>query len=418
MTRITQILAREVLDSRGYPTVEVDVILEGGDKGRAAAPSGASTGKYEAHELRDADMSRFSGKGVLRAVRNVKELIAPRLIGNDVFDQQAVDRLLLDLDGSSNKSALGANTLLAVSLATAKAAANCCKLPLYRYLGGAMACRLPMPMVNVLNGGVHADNGLAFQEFMLVPVGAKNFSQAVRIAAEVFHALGNVLKANSHTTAVGDEGGYAPKLTSEQEAITTIIAAITQAGYEPEKEVCLALDVAASEFYHDGNYRLGEQTLTSKELVEHLAALSAKYPIVSIEDGLHEDDWEGFAALTAKIGDRVRIVGDDLFVTNKKRMLQGAVKRAANAILIKPNQIGTLSETLDTVISAGHVGFDTVVSHRSGETEDTTIADIAVATNSFAIKTGSMSRSERICKYNQLLRIEEELGETAVCSWS
>ena len=416
-SRIVQLSAREILDSRGFPTIEVDVLVDGGDKGRASVPAGASKGKFEAHELRDGDMSRYMGKGVLRAVKNVRELIAPRLVSCDVLNQQAVDNLLLELDGSANKSTLGANAILAVSLACAKAAANCCRLPLYRYLGGTIANRLPMPMVNVLNGGAHASSGLAFQEFMLVPTGVHKFSDALRVASEVYHTLGKLLHADGHSVGVGDEGGYAPQLRSEKEAIEYILAAIKKAGYQPARDVSLALDVAASEFFRDGVYWLQDRQYSSEEMVAHLVKLSEEYPLVAIEDGLHEEDWEGFSALTAKIGDRVRIVGDDLFVTNKKRLLKGKDRLAANAILIKLNQIGTVSETLETVAVAGEIGFSAIISHRSGETEDTTIADLAVATNAMALKTGSVCRTDRLCKYNQLLRIEEEIGNVSVCAW-
>ena len=417
LSRVKQVLAREVLDSRGFPTIEVDVITEGGDKGRASVPSGVSTGKYEAHELRDGDASRYMGKGVLRAVKNVRELISPRLIGCDTLHQYDIDNLLLELDGSANKSTLGANAILAVSIACAKAAAACCRLPLYRYLGGAMANRLPMPMVNILNGGAHASNKLSFQEFMIVPLGASVFSECLRISSEVFQSLKLLLKEKNYGTAVGDEGGFSPDLEDEQEALQLIVAATERAGYEPGKDLALALDVAASEFYHAGKYKLNEHTLDGKQMVEYLGSLCEKYPIVSVEDGLHEEDWSAFAALTARVGDKVRVVGDDLFVTNKKRLLIGKEKSAANAILIKPNQIGTLSETMSTVFAAQNIGYHAIISHRSGETEDTSIADLAVATGVGAIKTGSMSRTDRLCKYNQLLRIEEELGSAAVCRW-
>ncbi len=411
MSNIAHIVAREIIDSRGNPTVEVEVITTAGVKGRASIPSGASTGRFEACELRDGDTQRYHGKGVLKALKNVRELIAPALKGRRVFAQQTIDAVLLELDGTTNKKKLGANAMLGVSLACAHAAARTCQLPLYRYLGGARATRLPVPMVNILNGGVHAENGLAFQEFMIVPHGMTSFAAALQAAAEVFHALRKILQKNKLGIAVGDEGGFAPRLDGEEQALELVQEAITAAGYDPQREVGLALDVAASEFYRDGKYCLQRRELASEEMVAYLVALSEKHPLVSIEDGLDQEDWDGFALLTQKIGTRVKVVGDDLFVTNRERLLQGKEKQAANAILIKLNQIGTLSETLATVATANDIGYATIISHRSGETEDTTIADLAVAVGSDMIKSGSMCRSERLCKYNQLLRIEEELGQ-------
>lgn len=419
MTAISHLTAREILDSRGNPTVEVEVLTTSGYLGRAAVPSGASTGEFEACELRDDDSSRYHGKGVLQAVRNVKEKIAPRLIGMDVAEQVEIDRLLIDLDGTENKTNLGANAILGVSLACAKAGAEMAGLPLYRYLGGTYANRLPVPMMNIINGGSHADNNVDFQEFMIIPLGAPSFREGLRWGTEVFHTLKKVLKGKGLNTAVGDEGGFAPNLKSNEEALVTIMTAIEEAGFKPGKDIALALDVAASEFCKDGKYVLaGEgKTLDSAGMVDFLAGLTERYPIVSIEDGFDEHDWDGFTALTKKIGEKVQIVGDDLFVTNVKRLRQGIKQKAANSILIKLNQIGTLSETLETVSTATRAGFTSVISHRSGETEDTTIADLAVATGCGQIKTGSASRTDRICKYNQLLRIEEELGDLATYSW-
>lgn len=412
MSCIANIVAREIIDSRGNPTVEVEIITDSGVKGRAAVPSGASTGRFEACELRDNDAQRYHGKGVLQVLKNIRELIAPALNGYDTLEQQAIDNVLLELDGTDNKTNLGANALLAVSLACAHTAARCCQLPLYRYLGGVRATQLPVPMINVLNGGAHADNGLAFQEFMLVPHGSKTFSAAIRAAVEIFHHLQKILKKGKHSTAIGDEGGFAPQLDDEQQALDLLLEAIDRAGYDPQQEVGLALDVAATEIYQNKKYCLQQRKLNREQLLAYFVDLCEKYPIISIEDGFAEDDWEGFAMLTAKVGKQIKVVGDDLFVTNRTRLLQGEEKNAANAILIKPNQIGTLSETLSTIATADTIGYTTIVSHRSGETEDTTIADLAVATGSM-IKTGSMSRSERLCKYNQLLRIEEELGSAA-----
>ncbi len=415
MTAIIDIIGREILDSRGNPTVEVDVVLEDGSQGRAGVPSGASTGAYEAVELRDGD-ARYLGKGVAKAVDAVNGEIFDALGGLDVEDQMKIDAAMIALDGTPNKGRLGANAILGVSLAVAKAAAEARGLPLYRSIGGSFAHVLPVPMMNVINGGAHADNPIDFQEFMIMPVGAATFSDAVRMGAEVFHTLKKALKEAGHATNVGDEGGFAPNLASTDEAIGFLLKSIEAAGYRPGDEVCLALDAAATEFFHDGRYRLdGEgKTLGPDEMADYLANLCARYPIVSIEDGMAEDDWEGWAALTQAVGDKVQLVGDDLFVTNSARLRQGIEKNVANAILVKVNQIGTLTETLDAVDTAHRAGYRSVISHRSGETEDATISDIAVATNAGQIKTGSLSRSDRLAKYNQLLRIEEELGKQAV----
>jgi enolase len=414
MTAIATVVGREILDSRGNPTVEVDVVLQNGAFGRAAVPSGASTGAHEAHELRDGG-SRYGGKGVKRAVEAVNGEIRKALTGADASDQRGIDTRLCELDGTDNKERLGANAILGVSLATAKAAARDRSEPLYRYIGGADATLLPVPMMNILNGGAHADNPIDVQEFMIAPVGAPNFAEALRMGAEIFHALKAALKAAGHTTAVGDEGGFAPNLASTREALDFVMAAIGAAGYKPGADVYISLDVAATELYRDGRYELkGEgRTLNAAELVATYADLVANYPIYSIEDGMSEDDWEGWRALTQALGDRVQLVGDDLFVTNVTRLKQGIELRIANAILVKVNQIGTLSETLDAVRMAQGAGYAAVMSHRSGETEDATIADLAVATNCGQIKTGSLARSDRVAKYNQLLRIEEELGNAA-----
>jgi enolase len=414
MTNIVGVRAREVLDSRGNPTLEAEVELEGGAVGRAMVPSGASTGTHEALELRDGG-SRYGGKGVRRAVASVNERIAPELIGMDALDQEAVDRAMLELDGTPNKANLGANAILGVSLATARAAAEALGLPLYRYLGGVQGVVLPVPLMNVLNGGKHADNRVDFQEFMLVPAGAPSFQEALRIGVEVFHALKGVLKARGYSTNVGDEGGFAPDLRSNEEAVELLLEAIQKAGYTPGKEVGLALDVAATELYREGRYHLeGEgRVLSREEMVDLLARWAERYPILSIEDGLAEDDWEGWRLLTERLGDRVQLVGDDLFVTNPLRLKEGMERKVANAILVKVNQIGTLSETLETVRLAQRSGYRVVISHRSGETEDAFIADLAVAVNAGQIKTGSASRSDRLAKYNQLLRIEEHLGQAA-----
>ena len=415
MTAIVDIRAREILDSRGNPTVEVDVTLESGAFGRAAVPSGASTGAHEAVELRDGDTSRYGGKGVLQAVEAVNHEIFDVLSGLEAEDQVAVDRTLIELDGTENKERLGANALLGVSLALAKAAAEESGLPLYRYVGGSFARTLPVPFMNIVNGGAHADNPIDFQEFMIVPWGAGSFAEGLRAGAEVFHALRAKLKAAGHNTNVGDEGGFAPDLRSATEALDAILGAIEAAGYKPGEEVALALDCAATEFFKDGKYDLaGEgRVLGSAEMAGELAKLVESYPIVSIEDGMAEDDWDGWAELTRQAGDKTQLVGDDLFVTNPKRLKPGIDKGIANAILIKVNQIGTLTETLETVEMAHRARYGAMMSHRSGETEDATIADLAVATNCGQIKTGSLSRSDRLAKYNQLLRIEEELGPAA-----
>ena len=414
MTAIATIVGREILDSRGNPTVEVDVVLKDGAFGRAAVPSGASTGAHEAHELRDGG-KRYEGKGVKRAVEAVNGEIRNGLQDFDADDQRGLDQRLRDLDGTSNKKRLGANAILGVSLAAAKAAARTHSQPLYRYLGGPKATLLPVPMMNIVNGGAHADNPIDFQEFMIVPVGAPSIAEAVRMGAEVFHALRSALKQAGYTTAVGDEGGFAPDLASTRAALDFVMAAITAAGYRPGEDIYLALDVAATELFHDGRYILeGEKrTLTSAEMTAYYAELVASYPIFSIEDGIAEDDWEGWHGLTAALGDRCQLVGDDLFVTNVARLKEGIDKGIANAILVKVNQIGTLTETLDAVRMAQQAGYAAVMSHRSGETEDATIADLAVATNCGQIKTGSLARSDRVAKYNQLIRIEEELGPSA-----
>jgi len=416
MTAIVDIKGREILDSRGNPTVEVEVTLETGASGRAAVPSGASTGAHEALELRDGDPTRYGGKGVLRAVEAVNHDLLDLLAGLDAEDQGLIDGMMIELDGSTDKSKLGANAILGVSLAVAKAASEEAALPLYRYLGGVGARTLPVPLMNIVNGGAHADNALDIQEFMIVPRGAANFADALRCGAEVFHGLRKALAAAGHNTNVGDEGGFAPGLGSAEEALGFIVTAIEAAGYEPGEEVGLALDCAASEFFKDGKYTLaGEgKTLDSAGMVDYLAGLCAGYPIVSVEDGMAEDDWDGWAALTEALGEKVQLVGDDLFVTNPARLARGIEAGIGNSILIKLNQIGTLTETLDTVDMAHKAGYSAVISHRSGETEDTTIADLAVATNSGQIKTGSLSRSDRTAKYNQLLRIEAELGPAAI----
>jgi enolase len=411
---IEAIDAREILDSRGRPTVEAEVRLETGAVGLAQVPSGASTGTFEAHELRDDDPHRYGGKGVLTAVRNIKEKITPELLGMDALDQASVDQKMMHRDGSQNKANLGANAILAVSLATAKAAANDLSIPLYRYLGGPLSNVLPVPLMNVINGGAHADNNVDFQEFMIVPVGAGSFKEALRWGAEVFAALAKVLKDKKLLTGVGDEGGFAPNLESNQAALELLIAAIEKAGYKPGEQVALAMDVAASEFYKDGQYVYDGSAHSPSEFIDYLASLVGQYPIISIEDGLHEEDWENWKLLTQKIGDRVQLVGDDLFVTNPIRLQKGIEQKAGNSILIKLNQIGTLSETLETIDLATRNGFRSVISHRSGETEDTTIADLAVATRAGQIKTGSLCRSERVAKYNRLLRIEDELGDRAI----
>ncbi|HWK23283.1 MAG TPA: phosphopyruvate hydratase [Ureibacillus sp.] len=418
MPFITQVYAREVLDSRGNPTVEVEVFTESGAFGRAIVPSGASTGEYEAVELRDGDKSRYLGKGVLKAVENVNTIIAEELEGNySVLDQVVIDNALIELDGTENKGKLGANAILGVSLAVAHAAADYLDIPLYQYLGGVNAKQLPVPMMNILNGGAHADNNVDIQEFMVMPVGAESFRHALRMGAEIFHSLKAVLKDKGYNTAVGDEGGFAPNLGSNEEAITVILEAIEKAGYKPGEEVQLAMDVASSELFNkeDGKYHLdGEGVVkSSEEMVAWYEELTSKYPIISIEDGLDENDWEGHKLLTERIGNRVQLVGDDLFVTNTKKLAQGIEQGVGNAILIKVNQIGTLTETFDAIEMAKRAGYTAVISHRSGESEDATIADIAVATNAGQIKTGAPSRTDRVAKYNQLLRIEDQLANTA-----
>ena len=417
MCVIVDVYGREILDSRGNPTVEVEVVLDDGTMGRAAVPSGASTGVHEAVELRDGDKSRYLGKGVQQAVANVNTVIAEAVIGMNPFDQAGLDKALIELDGTENKGNLGANAILGTSLAVAKAAAESVGLPLYRYIGGTNAKELPVPMMNILNGGAHADNNVDIQEFMVMPVGAKCWKEALRMCAEIFHNLKKVLKDKGHASGVGDEGGFAPNLGSNEEALACIVEAIEKAGYKPGEEVKIALDVAASELLQDdGTYFLaGEnRTMTAAELVDFYAEMVEKYPIISIEDGLAEDDWDAWKLMVQKLGDKIQIVGDDLFVTNTKRLVRGIEEKAANAILIKVNQIGTLTETLDAIEMARKAGFTAVVSHRSGETEDTTIADIAVATNSGQIKTGAPSRTDRVAKYNQLIRIEEELEDAAI----
>lgn len=418
MPAITDVYAREVLDSRGNPTVEVEVYTESGAFGRALVPSGASTGEYEAVELRDGDKERYLGKGVLTAVKNVNEIIAPELLGFDVSEQNAIDQLLIELDGTENKGKLGANAILGVSMAVARAAADYLGVPLYQYLGGFNAKTLPVPMMNILNGGAHADNNVDIQEFMIMPVGAESFREALRMGAEIFHSLKSVLKGKGYNTAVGDEGGFAPNLQSNEEALQTIIEAIEKAGYKPGEQVKLAMDVASSELFNkeDGKYHLeGEGVVkTSEEMVQWYEELVSKYPIISIEDGLDENDWEGHKLLTERLGGKVQLVGDDLFVTNTKKLAEGIEKGVGNSILIKVNQIGTLTETFDAIEMAKRAGYTAVISHRSGETEDSTIADIAVATNAGQIKTGAPSRTDRVAKYNQLLRIEDQLGDTAI----
>ena len=416
MSEIVDIYAREILDSRGNPTVEVEVYLESGVMGRAAVPSGASTGEREALELRDGDKNRYLGKGVQKAVTHVNEVISEALVGWEGSDQTGIDRKLLAMDGTDFKSNLGANALLGVSLAVAKAAAEESGLPLYQYLGGSNAKELPLPMMNIINGGEHADNNVDIQEFMIMPAGADSFKEALRIGAEIFHALKKVLKDKGYNTAVGDEGGFAPDLKSNEEALEVIMAAIRAAGYKPGDDVLLALDVASSELYKDGKYILENEAQTEKtaaDLVAFYVDLVDRYPIISIEDGMAENDWQGWKLLTEKLGDRIQLVGDDLFVTNTKILQEGIDKGIANSILIKVNQIGTLTETLDAIEMAKRAGYTAVISHRSGETEDTTIADLAVATNAGQIKTGSLCRTDRVCKYNQLLRIEDELDDVA-----
>jgi enolase len=417
MTTIVDVFGREILDSRGNPTVEVDVVLESGILGRAAVPSGASTGEHEAVELRDGDKERYMGKGVLDAVKNINDIIAEAVIGEDATDQVMIDRIMLDLDGTPNKSKLGANAILGVSLAVCKAAAEALGLPLYRYIGGTNAKVLPVPMMNILNGGSHADNNVDLQEFMVMPAGAECFAEALRMGAEVFHNLKSVLKARNYNTSVGDEGGFAPDLKSNEEALQVIMEAIEKAGYKAGKEIFIALDPASSEFFdtEKNKYILASENkeLTPSQMVDYYAKLVKTYPIISIEDGMAEDDWDGWKEMTDKLGNDIQIVGDDLFVTNTERLKRGIDTGVANSILIKLNQIGTLTETLDAIEMAKTAGYTAVVSHRSGETEDNTISDVVVAVNAGQIKTGSACRTDRICKYNQLLRIEEELGEVA-----
>lgn len=414
---ITDVFAREILDSRGNPTIEVDVILESGQMGRAAVPSGASTGIYEAVELRDGDKSRYMGKGVQKAVDNVNDIIAPELIEMNVFDQVGIDNLLIELDGTDNKGKLGANAILGVSMAVAKAAAEELGMPLFQYLGGVNAKVLPVPMMNIINGGEHADNNVDIQEFMVMPVGASSWVEALRMGAEIFHSLKAVLKAKGLNTAVGDEGGFAPNLSSNEEALSSIVEAIEKAGYEPGREIKIAMDAAASSFYDKDKKKYvlaGEgKEMTSEELVAFYEDMVENYPIISIEDGLDENDWDGFKLMTERLGDKIQIVGDDLFVTNTKKLAEGISKKIANSILIKLNQIGTITETLDAVEMAKRAGYTAIISHRSGETEDTTIADLVVAVNAGQIKTGAPSRTDRVAKYNQLIRIEEIIGDSA-----
>ena len=416
MSVIVDVFGREVLDSRGNPTVEVEVILENGTMGRAIVPSGASTGAHEAVELRDGDKNRYNGKGVLQAVENVNEIIAPEVIGMDVTHQVDIDTLMIEMDGTPNKGRLGANAILGVSLAVAQAAANYLEIPLYQYIGGVNAREIPVPMMNILNGGKHADNNVDIQEFMIIPAGAPSFAEGLRMAVEIYHTLKKVLNSKGLATAVGDEGGFAPNLPSNEEAIEVILEAIAQAGYQAGKDIFLGLDVAATELYRDGKYHFEstQQVLSSQEVVDFYASLVERYPIISIEDGLAEDDWEGWKLLTDRLGKEIQLVGDDLFVTNTERLARGIELGVCNSILIKVNQIGTLTETLDTIEMARRAGYTCVISHRSGETEDATIADISVATGSGQIKSGAPARTDRVAKYNQLLRIEEELDTFAV----
>ncbi|ADY57475.1 enolase [Syntrophobotulus glycolicus DSM 8271] len=413
---IDQVFAREILDSRGNPTVEVDVVLDDGTLGRAAVPSGASTGAFEAVELRDGDKSRYNGKGVIQAVNHVKNIIAPKIEGLNAFDQPGIDRVLCEIDGTENKGKLGANAILGISLATARAAAESLGLPFYQYIGGVNAKELPVPMMNILNGGQHADNNVDIQEFMVMPVGAGNFSEALRMGSEIYHSLKSVLKGKGLATGIGDEGGFAPNLGSNAEALMVIVDAIEKAGYKPGEQVVLAIDAATTEMYKNGVYVMeGEGlTKTSEQMIDYLAGLAEQFPIFSIEDGLAEDDWEGWAKLTQRLGGKVQLVGDDLFVTNPSRLARGILDQSANSILIKLNQIGTLTETLDAIEMAKRAGYTTVISHRSGETEDVTLAHLAVAVNAGQIKTGAPARTDRLAKYNELLRIEEELGQTAI----
>ncbi len=416
MVKISSVKAREILDSRGNPTIEVDVVLDNGVTGRASVPSGASTGTREAVELRDNDKKRYHGKGVQTVVKNVAEIIAPEIIGADPLEQRNIDRMLISLDGTKNKSRLGANAILGVSLAVAKAGSNLLNIPLYKYIGGTNGCELPMPMTNILNGGKHADNGLDVQEFMIVPVGADNFATAIRMCSEVYQTLKTVIKDKGFSAAVGDEGGFAPNLASNEDALKLIIDAIAKSGYKPGDDVSIALDPAASEFYIDGKYVFaGEKTRrNSEEMIDLYSDWISRYPIISIEDGLAEDDWEGWASLTKRLGKRIQLVGDDIFVTNQEILREGIQRNIANSILIKLNQIGTLSETLDTIKTANKANYATVISHRSGETEDTAMADVAVAINAGQIKSGAPCRTERLAKYNQLIRIEEMLDDNAI----
>lgn len=416
MSVIVDVFGREVLDSRGNPTVEVEVILEDGTMGRAIVPSGASTGAHEAVELRDGDKNRYNGKGVLQAVENVNEIIAPEVIGMDVTHQVDIDTLMIEMDGTPNKGRLGANAILGVSLAVARAAANYLEIPLYQYIGGVNAREIPVPMMNILNGGKHADNNVDIQEFMIIPAGASSFAEGLRMAVEIYHTLKKVLNSKGLATAVGDEGGFAPNLPSNEAAIEVILEAIAEAGYQAGKDIFLGLDVAATELYREGKYHLEstQQVLSSEEIVDFYASLVERYPVISIEDGLAEDDWEGWKLLTDRLGKKIQLVGDDLFVTNTERLAQGIERGVCNSILIKVNQIGTLTETLNTIEMARRAGYTCVISHRSGETEDATIADIAVATGSGQIKSGAPARTDRVAKYNQLLRIEEELDTFAI----
>jgi len=417
MSTIIEVVGREIIDSRGNPTVEAEVIVESGHLGLASVPSGASTGTHEALELRDNDPKRFLGKGVKKAVQNINRVIAPKLLGKDVLDQKGIDNLMNQLDGTTNKSRLGANAILSVSLACAKAASNYLGIPLYQYIGGITSNILPVPFMNILNGGAHADNNLDLQEFMIVPIGAQTFKEALRMAIEVFHNLKATLKKKGFRTSVGDEGGFAPDLNSNEEAFTLILEAIRLSGYKPGKDISIAIDSAATELYKDGFYHFvadKKKKRTSSEMIEYYESLINKYPIISIEDGLAEDDWKGWKEMTERLGRKVQLVGDDIFVTNPKRLLRGIKEGIANAILIKLNQIGTLSETLDVIRMAKFAGYKTIISHRSGETEDTTISDLSVGTSSCQIKTGAPSRTERVAKYNQLLRIEENLRENAI----
>jgi len=420
MEKIEMVVAREILDSRGNPTVEVEVGLSDGAYGRASVPSGASTGKYEAVELRDKARKRYMGKGVEKAVRNVNDIIGPAILGLDATEQRVIDKMMIELDGTPNKAKLGANAILGVSLAVARAAADSVYLPLYRYIGGSNACRMPMPMMNILNGGLHAANNVDLQEFMIVPIGGKTFKEALRIGAEVFHSLAGVLKEKGFSTSVGDEGGFAPNLESNEQAVEMILAGIERAGYKPGKDVALALDPASSSFFEKGRYvffKSDHSKKSSSEMIDFYEDWVRRFPILSIEDGLAESDWKNWKLMTQRLGDRIQIVGDDLFVTNTTRIAKGIKEGSANAVLIKLNQIGTLTETLEAIEMAHRAGWRAVISHRSGETEDTFIADLAVATGTGQIKTGSLCRSERICKYNQLLRIEEELGDEAQFGW-